>query len=125
MAAAPVSPVSPTRAEHGPSGLQGNLAKVRHTYSCTVTGDGGHCHANAQTGIHGKEAASEQVTNDAFVRGDLTPLSTKVPGLVREVKWRLPASAQRGCAAFDWKMRTTKRSFPKLRLPWRRRKPPL
>ena len=27
----------------------------------------------------------EQVTNDANVRGDLTPLSTKVPGLVREV----------------------------------------
>jgi len=29
---------------------------------------------------------TEQVTNDAYVRGDLTPLSTKVPGLVREVK---------------------------------------
>src|SRR5262245_57170072 len=29
---------------------------------------------------------SEQATNDAFVRGDLTPLSTKVAGLVREVK---------------------------------------
>src|ERR1700747_3557002 len=28
----------------------------------------------------------EQVTNDAYVRGDLTPLSTKGPGLVREVK---------------------------------------
>ena len=28
----------------------------------------------------------EQATNDAYVRGDLTPLSTKVPGLVREVK---------------------------------------
>jgi membrane fusion protein (multidrug efflux system) len=28
----------------------------------------------------------EQVTNDAYVRGDLTPLSTRVPGLVREVK---------------------------------------
>ena len=27
----------------------------------------------------------EQVTNDAFVRGDVTPLSTKVAGLVREV----------------------------------------
>lgn len=31
-------------------------------------------------------ARVEQVTNDAYVRGDLTPLSTKVPGLVREVK---------------------------------------
>jgi len=28
----------------------------------------------------------DQITNDAYVRGDLTPLSTKVPGLVREVK---------------------------------------
>jgi membrane fusion protein, multidrug efflux system len=28
----------------------------------------------------------EQVTDDAYVRGDLTPLSTKVPGLVRDVK---------------------------------------
>src|SRR5262245_60539255 len=31
-------------------------------------------------------ARAEQVTNDAYVRGDLTPLSTKVAGLVREVK---------------------------------------
>jgi membrane fusion protein, multidrug efflux system len=31
-------------------------------------------------------AQVEQITNDAYVRGDLTPLSTKVPGLVREVK---------------------------------------
>ena len=29
---------------------------------------------------------AEQVTNDAYVRGDVTPLSTKVPGLVREVR---------------------------------------
>lgn len=28
----------------------------------------------------------EQVTNDAYVRGDLTPLGTKVAGLVREVR---------------------------------------
>src|SRR5271155_5477961 len=28
----------------------------------------------------------EQVTDDAVVRGDLTPLSTKVPGIVRTVK---------------------------------------
>src|SRR5215469_12422581 len=28
----------------------------------------------------------EQVTNDAYVRGDLTPLSTRVSGLVRDVK---------------------------------------
>ncbi len=29
---------------------------------------------------------AEQVTDDAIVRGDLTPLSTKVSGIVREVK---------------------------------------
>ena len=29
---------------------------------------------------------AEQVTNDAYIRRDLTPLSTKVIGLVREVK---------------------------------------
>jgi membrane fusion protein, multidrug efflux system len=29
---------------------------------------------------------AEQVTDDAFVQGDLTPLSTKVAGIVRDVK---------------------------------------
>src|SRR6202030_2087164 len=29
---------------------------------------------------------SEQVTDDAYVRGDLTPLSTKVSAIVRDVK---------------------------------------
>jgi membrane fusion protein, multidrug efflux system len=29
---------------------------------------------------------AEQATDDAYVRGDLTPLSTKVPGIVRSVK---------------------------------------
>ncbi len=29
---------------------------------------------------------SEQETDDAYVRGDVTPLSTKVPGIVRDVK---------------------------------------
>jgi membrane fusion protein (multidrug efflux system) len=31
-------------------------------------------------------ARAEQMTNDAYVQGDLTPLSTKVSGVVREVK---------------------------------------
>ena len=31
-------------------------------------------------------ARAEQVTNDAYIRGDLTPLSTKVTGIVKEVK---------------------------------------
>ena len=38
----------------------------------------------------------EQVTNDAYVRGDLTPLSTKVPGLVREVKVNDYQKVQKG-----------------------------
>jgi membrane fusion protein (multidrug efflux system) len=38
----------------------------------------------------------EQVTNDAYVRGDLTPLSTKVPGLVREVKVNDYQSVRKG-----------------------------
>src|SRR5690348_8811249 len=36
---------------------------------------------NAWEGSH-----VEQVTDDAYVRGDLTPLSTKVVGIVRDVK---------------------------------------
>ena len=38
----------------------------------------------------------EQVTNDAYVRGDLTPLSTKVPGLVREMKVNDYQSVRKG-----------------------------
>src|ERR1700757_217989 len=38
----------------------------------------------------------EQVTNDAYVRGDLTPLSTKVAGLVREVKVNDYQQVQKG-----------------------------
>ena len=38
----------------------------------------------------------EQVTNDAYVRGDLTPLSTKVSGLVRTVKVNDYQQVQKG-----------------------------
>jgi membrane fusion protein (multidrug efflux system) len=38
----------------------------------------------------------EQTTNDAYVRGDLTPLSTKVAGLVREVRVNDYQSVHRG-----------------------------
>jgi membrane fusion protein, multidrug efflux system len=38
----------------------------------------------------------EQVTDDAYVRGDLTPLSTKVPGLVREVRVNDYQSVRKG-----------------------------
>jgi membrane fusion protein, multidrug efflux system len=84
MATAPVSPVSPTRVEQGPPGLRATWQKygipilvllLATAVIVTLTRNW-----NAWEG-----SASEQVTNDAFVRGDLTPLSTKVPGLVREV----------------------------------------
>src|SRR5271169_6616027 len=85
MATAPVSPVSPTRVEHEPPRLQATWQKygipilvllLATAVILTLTRNW-----NAWEG-----SASEQVTNDAYVRGDLTPLSTKVPGLVREVK---------------------------------------
>src|SRR4029453_10195058 len=38
----------------------------------------------------------EQVTNDAYVRGDLTPLSTKVAGLVKVVSVRDYQSVRKG-----------------------------
>jgi membrane fusion protein (multidrug efflux system) len=84
MASAPISQVSPTRVEHGPPGLRATWQKygipilvllLATAVIVTLTRNW-----NAWEG-----SASEQVTNDAFVRGDLTPLSTKVPGLVREV----------------------------------------
>jgi membrane fusion protein (multidrug efflux system) len=84
MATAPVSPASPTRVEHEPPRLKGTWQKygapvlvllLATAVIVTLTRNW-----NAWEG-----SASEQVTNDAFVRGDLTPLSTKVPGLVREV----------------------------------------
>src|ERR1700690_3400493 len=85
MATAPVSPVSPTRVEHEPPRLKATWQKygapvlvllLAAAVIVTLTRNW-----NAWEG-----SASEQVTNDAFVRGDLTPLSTKVPGLVREVR---------------------------------------
>jgi len=84
MATAPVSPASPTRVEHEPPPLKATWQKygapvlvllLAAAVIVTLTRNW-----NAWEG-----SASEQVTNDAFVRGDLTPLSTKVPGLVREV----------------------------------------
>ena len=84
MATAPVSPASPTRVEHVPRRLKATWQKygapvlvllLATAVIVTLTRNW-----NAWEG-----SASEQVTNDAFVRGDLAPLSTKVPSLVREV----------------------------------------
>jgi membrane fusion protein, multidrug efflux system len=41
-------------------------------------------------------ARAEQATNDAYVQGDLTPLSTKISGIVREVKVNDYQAVRRG-----------------------------
>ena len=52
---------------------------------------------------------AEQVTDDAYVRGDLTPLSTKVAGIVRAVHVSdYPAGAQRRPPGSSCKITTTR-----------------
>src|SRR6202041_3717269 len=84
MATVPVSPASPTRVEHEPPRVKATWQKygapvlvllLATAVILTLTRNW-----NAWEG--GK---IEQVTNDAYVRGDLTPLSTKVAGIVRDV----------------------------------------
>ena len=84
MATVPVSPASPTRVEHEPPRLKATWQKygapvlvllLATAVILTLTRNW-----NAWEG--GK---IEQVTNDAYVRADLTPLSTKVAGIVRAV----------------------------------------
>src|ERR1700723_1596907 len=84
MATVPVSPASPTRVEHEPPRVKATWQKygapvlvllLATAVILTLTRNW-----NAWEG--GK---IEQVTNDAYVRGDLTPLSTKVAGIVRAV----------------------------------------
>src|ERR1700732_249603 len=84
MATVPVSPASPTRVEHEPPRLKATWQKygapvlvllLATAVILTLTRNW-----NAWEG--GKV---EQVTDDAYVRGDLTPLSTKVAGIVRAV----------------------------------------
>src|SRR5258707_6681330 len=86
MATAPLpAPAPPKVVEHAPSGLKPAWQKfgtptvvVLLALAVIVT---------ITRNWNGWEGGRvEQVTNDAYVRGDLTPLSTKVPGLVREVK---------------------------------------
>jgi membrane fusion protein, multidrug efflux system len=90
MATSPVPSITPPPApapkvvEHSPSGLRAAWQKygipllvllLAIAIVVTITRD--------WNGWEGGRV--DQVTNDAYVRGDLTPLSTKVPGLVREV----------------------------------------
>jgi membrane fusion protein (multidrug efflux system) len=86
MATSPVQTITPPKVvEHTPSPLKpawqqyGTPAIVVLLAVAVI--------ATITRNWNGWEGAHvEQVTNDAYVRGDLTPLSTKVPGLVREVK---------------------------------------
>src|SRR5215469_3521984 len=83
-APAPAAP-SPKVVEHAPSRLKPTSQKygtplIIFLLALAVIGTITR-NWNAWEGGH-----VEPVTNDAYVRGDLTPLSTKVPGLVREVR---------------------------------------
>jgi membrane fusion protein (multidrug efflux system) len=86
MAAAPISPVPPARVEPAAKaevrkpkwrqfGTPVLVLLLAIAVAVTITRN--------WNGWEGNRI--DQVTNDAFVRGDLTPLSTKVSGLVREV----------------------------------------
>src|SRR5215467_14692140 len=85
MATSPAPAAAPKVVEHQPSGLKPAWQRygtplivllLAIAIVVTITRNW-----NSWEGAH-----VDQVTNDAYVRGDLTPLSTKVPGLVREVK---------------------------------------
>ena len=91
MATSPVPATIPSPAaaakvvEHAPSGLKpawqkygSSLVVILLALAVVVTITGNW---NSWEGGH-----IEKVTNDAYVRGDHTPLSTTVPGLVREVR---------------------------------------
>ena len=87
MAAAPTvpSPSSPARVEQVPPRLKSGWQKYGTPVLVILL-----ALAIVFTITHNwnswEGGAAEQATNDAFVRGDVTPLSTKVPGLVREVR---------------------------------------
>src|SRR5215467_10309218 len=85
MATSPAPAAAPKVVEHQPSGLKPAWQRygtplivllLAIAIVVTITRNW-----NAWEGAH-----VEQVTNDAYVRGDVTPLSTKVSGLVREVR---------------------------------------
>jgi membrane fusion protein, multidrug efflux system len=78
------APVEPKVVEHGPSGLKSSWQKYGSPFISLLLAIA--VVVTVTRNWNGWEGSRvEQVTNDAYVRGDLTPLSTKVPGLVREV----------------------------------------
>jgi membrane fusion protein, multidrug efflux system len=91
MATSPVPATAPSPAavepkvvEHGPSRLKSAWQKYGSPFISLLLAIA--VVVTVTRNWNGWEGSRiEQVTNDAYVRGDLTPLSTKVPGLVREV----------------------------------------
>jgi membrane fusion protein, multidrug efflux system len=78
------APVEPKVVEHGPSRLKSAWQKYGSPFLSLLLAIA--VVVTVTRNWNGWEGSRiEQVTNDAYVRGDLTPLSTKVPGLVREV----------------------------------------
>jgi membrane fusion protein, multidrug efflux system len=78
------APVEPRVVEHGPSRLKSAWQKYGSPFISLLLAIA--VVVTVTRNWNGWEGSRiEQVTNDAYVRGDLTPLSTKVPGLVREV----------------------------------------
>jgi len=51
----------------------------------------------------------EQVTDDAYVRGDLTPLSTKVAGIVRSVDVSDYQAVHKGTCSSSWRITIIRR----------------
>src|SRR5246500_805636 len=79
------APVEPKVVEHGPSRLKSAWQKYGSPFISLLLAIA--VIVTITRNWNGWEGGRiEQVTNDAYIRGDLAPLSTKVPGLVREVK---------------------------------------
>jgi membrane fusion protein, multidrug efflux system len=78
------APVEPKVVEHAPSRIKSAWQKYGSPFIALLLAIA--VVVTVTRNWNGWEGSrTEQVTNDAYVRGDLTPLSTKVPGLVREV----------------------------------------
>ena len=66
----------------------------------------------------------EQVTDDAYVRGDITPLSTKVAGIVKEVMVSDYQSVHKGDSSFSLMMTISTLKWPKRAPQWKPQRQP-
>ena len=60
-----------------------------------------------------------RVTDDAYVRGDLTPLSTKVAGIVRNVPVSDYQQVHKGELWLSWRIATSRHRLLKPMLQWK------